>query len=115
MDADDLLHRFGEHAERVVLPQVFLGGEREFDDVVQGSEIIRVHAHRVEAGSIVRNPFIGPVEHVAQAVKLERTQRIDAGGFDRFDGGHGFPPVGFYITLAACSCCISASVKPSRP
>ena len=43
-----LLARHGEHAERIVGPQIGLGGERETREVGEAAEIVGMHAGRVE-------------------------------------------------------------------
>ena len=54
MDAHDLVHRHGEHAERIVLPQVFLGRERKSREVGELPQIGRMHARCVELLLVVR-------------------------------------------------------------
>ena len=48
VDADHLFARHGEHAERVVGPQILLGRERELREVGQLPQVVGMHAGRVE-------------------------------------------------------------------
>ncbi|MCY1260404.1 hypothetical protein D9M70_86500 [compost metagenome] len=83
VQAHDVVHRHGKHAVGVVVPQVGLGGEREFRQVVQGLDVVRVHAQRIEALTVQRHVVVGVVQAPAQALQLMLAQLVDAGGFQR--------------------------------
>ena len=51
VDARDLLHRHGEHAERVGLAQVLLRREGQLRDIVERADVVGVHARLVELAS----------------------------------------------------------------
>ena len=82
MHPHHLLARHGEHAERVVGPQVGLGGERHPTDVVERLELVGVEASRVEGGSIVRDALVDAVRGGAQSLQLQLTQPAHRDGGD---------------------------------
>ncbi len=95
--AHDVRHRHREHAERIILPQVVLAGEREFGEIGQVFQVTRLHACGVEFLPIVRNVFVGASQRCLQPLALQRLQRVAACGFDRFEfvaGAHLRPALG---------------------
>ena len=94
MDAHALLARDGEHAERVAVAQVLLGGEREFRQVGQASAIVRVHTGCVELGAVDGGIRVRVGQRGLQALELQRAQFVDAGFFNRVEckGVHGAAP-----------------------
>jgi hypothetical protein len=82
-----VVHRHGKHAVGVVVAQVGLGGEGEFRQVVEGLDVVRVHAQRIEALTVQRHIVVGVVQAPAQALQLMLAQLVDAGGFQRVQHG----------------------------
>ena len=80
--ADDALARHGEHAERIVVAQILLGGEREARQVGEGVEIRRMHASQIEGAPVVRHVLVGVAQAPAQPLELQRLQFVATGGFD---------------------------------
>ena len=70
MDADDLGHGGGEHAEGVIIPDVLLGGERQPLQIVQGADVFRFHPGFVQAAAIERHQVINPLHHRLEALEL---------------------------------------------
>ncbi len=95
MDARYALARHGEHAEGVVVAQVFLARERKLGDVGELLEIVRVHARLVEGLFIVRHILVGVADSPFQPFELQGLQFVAAGVFDRIQprlaegSGHG--------------------------
>ena len=100
--------RHGEHAERVLRAQVFLGGKREVAEVGQFAQVGGVDAGVVELALVQRHAVVGVGEGVLQAAELEGFELVAGDGFlvvqdgvggggwlggGRFGGveGHGFP------------------------
>ena len=87
-----VVHRHREHAERIVLPQVFLGRERKSARSAKCLQIGRMHARRVELLPVVRHVIVGARQRAAQAHELQRAQFVDACLFDWLEliaAGHG--------------------------
>ena len=72
VDAHDLVHRHGEHAERIGVAQVGLGGERELRQVGERLQVLGFHARRVELLAVVRHFFVGVLQRPPQALELQR-------------------------------------------
>ena len=87
MNARHLLPRHGEHAERVIVPEVLLHRERELREIRQRGQIIGVNARRIEARLVMGNVVIGVAQRPFQAVKLKRRDLITAGDLDRVEIG----------------------------
>ena len=85
MDARHLLARHGEHAERVVVAQVGLGGERELGEVGQLAAVVGVHAGRVERRAVVRDVVVGVPQRPPQPLELQRRQLVARRGLDRLE------------------------------
>ncbi len=84
--AHHLLARHREHAERVVVAQVLLGGERELRQVGERLQVVGVHALRVEGLAVVRHVVVGALQRRLQALQLQRGELVAAGGLDRGRG-----------------------------
>ena len=87
VNARHLLPRHGEHAERVIVPEVLLHRERELREIRQRGQIIGVNARRIEARLVMGNVVIGVAQRPFQAVKLKRGDLIAAGDLDRVEIG----------------------------
>jgi hypothetical protein len=73
-----------EHVERVVVAQVLLARKREFRQVGQRLQVVRMHAGGVERGAVMRHVVVGVLERPLQALQLQGLQLVLAGGFDGF-------------------------------
>ena len=83
VNANDLLARHREHAERIVIAKVGFGGERKFSQIGQGAQIVRVHAGRVKRGTVVRDAVVGAAQGRSHALELQRLELVTARRFDR--------------------------------
>ena len=72
MQPGDTVARDGEHAERVVVAQVLLGGEGEFRQIGEAVEIIRMHAGGIEGGAVMRHVVVGVLQAPGEAAGLQR-------------------------------------------
>ena len=91
MQAGELGARHGEQAERVVVAQVELGHEREFAEVAQRFQIIRVHTLGLAFAAIGFDVVVGVADRPLQAFDLQRGNLVAAGGFDGVEiAGHWF-------------------------
>jgi hypothetical protein len=79
------LARDREQAERVMVAQRLLVGEREFRQVGQRFQVVRVHAGVIKSLAIVRDVVVGVLERPAQAFQLQRLQFVAAGVLDRVE------------------------------
>ena len=85
VDADDVLHRRSEHAERIVCRRSSFVVKGNLAMSASRSKIVRMNAGGVELLPIGRDAFIGVAERILQAHELERANLVDAGLFDRLD------------------------------
>ena len=90
VDAGDLLHRHGEHAERVGLAQVGLRRERQLRDIRQRADVVGVHARLVELARVERHVRVGVPHGLLQPLELER-----------LDLGAGHPLLGVEVVAGA--------------
>ncbi len=81
MDARHLVHRNGEHPERVGLPKVFLGREREQRYVVEGADVVGMDSSLVELARVEGNVRVRVPHRPAQALELERLQCVSRQAF----------------------------------
>ena len=81
MDAHDLVHGGGEHAEGVVVPQVLLGGEGQQLEVGQGADMSGFDSHFVHAAAIEGHQVIDALHHRLQASELYRLQGFPGHSF----------------------------------
>src|SRR5581483_4722871 len=76
MNAGDLVPRHRKHAERIAVPQIFLGREREVAQVIQRAQVFRMNpgqlAFTAVGGDIRVRVAYGPF----QARELQRSQLI---------------------------------------
>src|SRR5215469_18495617 len=84
VNAHDLLHRHGEHAERIVPAQVVLGGERELCQILQLPQVVRVYAGGGKVLPVMADPLVGVAQHGSHAPELQGAQFIQTGRLDRF-------------------------------
>jgi hypothetical protein len=91
MDARDLRLRHGEHAEGVVVAQVFLGGEGKLREVLQFLQVVGVHAPGVKGLAVVRNILVNAVQRVPEPPDLQGGDLVAAGPLYRVQqvGGCG--------------------------
>ena len=82
MQAHDLLAGRREHAERVILPQVGLAGQRVLGQVGQVLAVVGVHASGVERRAAVRHVGVGVPQRPAEPLQLQRAQFIGRGPLD---------------------------------
>lgn len=76
MEAHDLLARDGEHAERIGVAQVILGGERKFRQIGERFQVVRMHTDLIEPGAVKRRMGIGVAQRPLQPFQLQRAQFI---------------------------------------
>ncbi len=76
MDARDLRLRHREHAERIIVAQVRLGGERKLREVAERLEVVGVNTGGVELGTVVRHVVVGMAQRPGQAVALPCPQLV---------------------------------------
>ena len=80
--AHHLLARHGEHAERIGVAQVLLGGEGELRQVGEGFQVVRLYAGLVELAPVVGDVVVGMLERPAQAGQLQGGDFVAAGVLD---------------------------------
>ena len=71
VDAHNLLHRHRKGIEGVVIAQILLGGAREFAQVAQLMEIVRMHSGRVKLAAVHRNVVVSVFQRPLQALGLQ--------------------------------------------
>jgi hypothetical protein len=71
MDARHPVLRHGEHAERIIVAQVPLGGEGKAGEVGQRPDLVWMHAGGVELGPVDRRVLVGVIERPFQAFQLQ--------------------------------------------
>jgi hypothetical protein len=77
MDPNELLASDREEAERVVVVELGLGGERKACDVVEAGDVARRrHAGRVQALTRRRDALEQPAHHRAQTLELQRLEPL---------------------------------------
>ena len=69
--AHEILFRYGKQAERIIVAQVFLGGEGKLGEVRQGLDILRLHARRIHLFAVRKNFFIDPIYGLLQSFELD--------------------------------------------
>jgi hypothetical protein len=87
VQAEQVLARDGEEAERVVVAKIRLHQERELGEIREVLQVARVNAGLVERGTIMRDVFVGPQQGRAQAVALEGLQLVPAHPLGRIEVG----------------------------
>ena len=70
------VHRNSEHPERVGLAQVVLGRERQQRDVVEGADVVGLHARLVELARVQGNVLVGVPHGPAEPLELQRPQFV---------------------------------------
>jgi hypothetical protein len=66
--------RHREHAERIAVAQVLLGGEGKLRQVFQRAAVLRLHPRGVELLAVVRHVVVGMLQGPAKALELKRLQ-----------------------------------------
>jgi hypothetical protein len=85
VDPHHLLARHGEHAERIVVPQVDLGGERKFRKIGKRLQIVWMHALFVKRGLVMRHVLVGMGQRPFHPLELQRGNLVARGGFNRVE------------------------------
>ena len=88
MDAHDLVHGRGEHAEGVVVAQVVLGGEGQLLQVGQRADVRGLNPGLVEAPAVKRGGVVDPLHRRLQAPELDGLQGLPGHGFEFFVVDH---------------------------
>src|SRR6185312_4124875 len=83
VQSGDPLPGYGEHAERVVVAQFRLAGEREAGQVGEVAAVVGVHAGGVERPAVVRHVVVRVPQRPAQPFALQFAQLVDVGTLDR--------------------------------
>jgi hypothetical protein len=84
MNARHLLHGHGEHAERVVPPQIGFRCERKSRQVGQAVQVRRMHTVLVERCPVEAGILVGVLQAPAQPFQLHAAQLIGVSGLDGF-------------------------------
>ena len=77
MNAHALFARDGQHAVRIGIAQVGLGGEGKALEIVEVAEIVGMHPRRLALGAVRRLVLVGMAQHGLQALELQGAQRIE--------------------------------------
>ena len=83
VDARKLLLGHREEVERIGVPQVGLGREREARKVIERPQVIRVNPCGIELGPIAGVTLIAMAKRPFQPLKLQVTQLVERGPLDR--------------------------------
>src|SRR5262249_48396656 len=106
VDPHDVLHRHREHAERIILPKVLLGRERELGEVARVREMIGMDASGVELLPIMGDLLIGEMKGLPESGELQTGKLVPAGPLDRLDLVEcAHAPLSFAITADRISIC----------
>ena len=81
VDADDFALGSGLEAEGIVVPEVLLGREGEFHDVVDGPDVIRREVHLLELVAVEGDVVIDVLHDLVEAFALERAPFVAAHAF----------------------------------
>ena len=71
METYNLAHRGGLQTGGIVVTQVLLCRKREFDDVVDGSDVVRGKVHLLHLMTVERDVVVHIVHHLVQALALK--------------------------------------------
>jgi len=82
VDAQYLIPWNSEHAKRVGVAQVGLGGEGKARKVAEVAQLRGVRSHLVELVPVVCDAFVGLRQRGAQARELQAAQCVQRGLFD---------------------------------
>ena len=77
MDARDLLHWDGEHAERIVFAQIVLARERKPCEVGERPKVARMDPGRVVFLAVVRNPLVRDRNAGFEPLELQSSELVD--------------------------------------
>jgi len=86
VQAGDPLARHGEQAEGIGLAQVLLGGVREFRQIGQGLQVVRMRPGALELAADGLDVPVGVRQRPAQALELQGREFPAAGRLDRLPG-----------------------------
>jgi len=89
VDTGHLVLRHREHAERVLLAQVLLGGEGEVAQVAQFAQVGGVDACFVELALVQGDPVVGVGHGVLQPLELQGLEFVAGNGFLAVQDGVG--------------------------
>src|SRR6266567_7152489 len=85
MNANDLLARYGEHPERIMIAQFLLGGERQSRQITQRLQVVGMESCPLECGAIVRHVIVGVPQRPLQTLQLQRLELLAARRLDRLE------------------------------
>src|SRR6266700_1725546 len=85
MNANDLLARYGEHPERIMIAQFLLGGERQARQITQRLQVVGMESCPLECGAIVRHVIVGVPQRPLQTLQLQRLELLAARRLDRLE------------------------------
>ncbi len=85
VNAGHLRPRHGKHAERIVVPQVHLGGDGEPGQVCKGVTVVGVHTGGHEGSPVVGHVEVGVPQRPLQALQLQGLDFISRGQLDRLE------------------------------
>ena len=85
VDANDVFLRNREHAERVMFPQILLGGERKAGKIAELAQIVGTDARRLEFLAVRGDVVIGMAQRPSQAIELQRRDFVARGLLDRLE------------------------------
>ena len=85
VNAGKLISRHGQKAERVVGPQISLGGEGKADEIRKAAEIVGMNALRIEFGPDRRDALVSTAQSGRQPTRLQRRDLVAGRGLDRIE------------------------------
>ena len=109
--AHDLVARAREHAERVVVAQVDLGGEGQVGDVAVAGHVAGLDAELVQLLAVERDVVVGVLEGGAQALDLQRAELL---GRQRLGGRLPVQPAGRVPGQVLFGDALTAPAPPRR-
>ena len=78
MDANDFTLRGRLQAERIVVPEILLGGEGKLHDIIDGADVIGGEVHFLQLMAVERDVVIHILHNLVEAFALERAHFIAA-------------------------------------
>jgi hypothetical protein len=82
MDADDLRHRTGKHAERIIVPKIGFVGERKLSDVFNPLDVLRADALAVQRRFVECAVLVYAFDEGDEPLALKRFEFCAVHGFD---------------------------------
>ena len=89
VNANDVAQGNGEKAEGICVAEVVFDRKREFPDVVEGPNVLRLHAMRIEFFPVERDILVRAPNRVLQTFALEAAQLIALHALEFFAVDHG--------------------------